>query len=48
MRLSYYCFKRDKIKARMMENWDRLIKKMQEKEGKPKPTKCPYLFLEKE
>jgi hypothetical protein len=30
-RMNYYCFNSEKIKKKMMENWERLIKKMQEK-----------------
>lgn len=47
-RMAYYCSNREKIKKKMMEAWEKLIKKMQEKEGKNKPIKCPYLFLETE
>jgi hypothetical protein len=47
-RMSYYCHNRERIQKKMMENWERMVKKMQEKEGKSKPVKCPYLFLERE
>ena len=47
-RLGYYCNNRERIKSNTVSNWERLVKKMQETDGKPKPTKCPYLFLEKE
>lgn len=47
-RLGYYCNNRERVKSNTINNWERLVKKMQETEGKPKPNKCPYLFLEKE
>ena len=47
-RLSYYCNNRERIKQNTMSNWERLVKKMQETDGKAKLAKCPYLFLEKE
>ena len=30
-RMSYYCHNRERIQKKMMQNWERLVKKMQEK-----------------